>query len=675
MQSSPPFTAVGWKPRILVGILAGILAVVLGRQGFFEVVERPFYDQRVRLLAPLNPISEEIVLLTLDDESLERMRDSLGSWRWPRIVFGGVIDYCEEARSICFGLPPAPEGEQYGETHAILEEEIRAFGSLACGCRLDASELEAPILPGLSRFFLDIEDGPAASPRFSRIDLPCLEMLSGSATMGFIDHHPDSDGLVRAVLPCVRVYDYWLPSLSMAGHFSGLNGASSRVGWIDQGRGFVVGENAFYCRSDGSVLLRPSNQHYRRIPLADIFESIRAEIEGRIPSVSRGFFVGKHVLIGSTASGALGRDYQTPLPRLKDEIEISAVALDNLMSGTHYYLAPAWAGALLILVSSLFCGLFFRNRRLPALIVWPGFLVLLLGIPTLIQHFAGAVLPVGAATTGSVLSAVVVGTLIWGREQRLLRMLTEAEATKQKLTDMLVHDLKNRLSPIMISLSLVRERTSVFEDHELDELLRVAERSSTGLLEQVHNLLDIRKMQEGHLRLNRKVFEIVTVLEEELRQYGPAARTAGLDIVCNNRNGTPSVYADPNVVSRVVSNLISNALDYATPGTPIELSWTEEEDGWVSVTVANQGKPIPAEEHDAIFQCFLGGNSKGLRSVTARGWGLGLAFCKLAIEEHGGRIWITSPLQDQESGVALTFTLPLPAGPSGPVPPNSDHSA
>ncbi|HCF94661.1 MAG TPA: hypothetical protein DEW46_06345, partial [Verrucomicrobia bacterium] len=94
---------------------------------------------------------------------------------------------------------------------------------------------------------------------------------------------------------------------------------------------------------------------------------------------------------------------------------------------------------------------------------------------------------------------------------------------------------------------------------ELDELLRVAERSSTGLLEQVHNLLDIRKMQEGHLRLNRKVFEIVTVLEEELRQYGPAARTAGLDIVCNNRNGTPSVYADPNVVSRVVSNLISNA--------------------------------------------------------------------------------------------------------------------
>ncbi|MDI9382676.1 MAG: CHASE2 domain-containing protein, partial [Verrucomicrobiota bacterium] len=461
---------------------------MLGWQGFFEVVERPFYDQQVRLLAPLNPISEEIVLLTLDDESLERMRDSLGSWRWPRIVFGGVIDYCEEARSICFGLPPAPEGEQYGETHAILEEEIRAFGSLACGCRLDASELEAPILPGLSRFFLDIEDGPTASPRFSRIDLPCLEMLSGSATMGFIDHHPDSDGLVRAVLPCVRVYDYWLPSLSMAGHFSGLNGASSRVGWIDQGLGFVVGENAFYCRSDGSVLLRPSNQHYQRIPLADIFESIRAEIEGRIPSVSRGFFVGKHVLIGSTASGALGRVYQTPLPRLRDEIEISAVALDNITTGAHYYLAPAWAGALLILVSSLFCGLFFRNRRLPALIVWPVFLVLLLGIPTLIQHFAGAVLPVGAATTGSVLSAVVVGTLIWGREQRLLRMLTEAEATKQKLTDMLVHDLKNRLSPIMISLSLVRERTSVFEDRELDELLRVAERSSTGLLEQVHNL-------------------------------------------------------------------------------------------------------------------------------------------------------------------------------------------
>jgi signal transduction histidine kinase len=592
------------------------------------------------------------------------MRDTLGSWRWPRIVFGGVIDYCMDAQAICFGLPFSQNNPRYSEPHELLENTIREFGALACGCNLESSDTNEVTPPGLSRFFLDIENGPVAAPSFNRVEMPYIEMLRAAATMGFMDHHPDGDGVVRGFFPCAKVYDYWLPSLSLAGYFCCQDDPRPRVGWIDQGAGFLAGKNAFFCRPDGSILLRPSAQRYTRIPIADVFESIRSEIEGKSPSVARSAFVNKIVMIGSTASGTLGHSMQTPVPSLKDEIEISATALDNLLSGTHYYITSRGFSFIFILACSLFSGMFFRNRKFFSLITWPLGILLLFVFPTVYQFVTGGVLPVGAALAGSGTAALVVGTLIWSREQKLIRSITEAEATKQKLTDMLVHDLKNRLSPIMISLNIVRERTSVYEDHEVEELLNVAERAATGLLEQVHNLLDIRKMQEGHLHLNPSVFEIKDILHEEMRQYSPAARQAGLEIRCSNNPASPSVYADPNIVSRVLSNLISNALDYATTGSVVELDYKELEDGWISVSVSNQGKPIPPEEHERLFESFLGGKTKSLRSVTARGWGLGLAFCKLAVEEHGGRIWITSPLKGRETGVSLNFTLPPPAGPA-----------
>jgi signal transduction histidine kinase len=130
------------------------------------------------------------------------------------------------------------------------------------------------------------------------------------------------------------------------------------------------------------------------------------------------------------------------------------------------------------------------------------------------------------------------------------------------------------------------------------------------------------------------------------------------------------VYGDSNSLLRVLVNLIDNAVKFSRPGTEISLAVRKKkpvcvqrtgrkEAGdrieWVEVTISNRCSPVPKEYHESIFERFKQVPGEQMRK---RGKGLGLAFCKLAIESHGGKIWIESPLPGEESGVAIHFTLP-----------------
>ena len=133
------------------------------------------------------------------------------------------------------------------------------------------------------------------------------------------------------------------------------------------------------------------------------------------------------------------------------------------------------------------------------------------------------------------------------------------------------------------------------------------------------------------------------------------------------------VYGDSNSLLRVLINLIDNAVKFSRPGAKIGLAVRKkepvcvqrtgrEEAGnpiqWAKVTISNLCDPVPKEYHESIFEKFKQAPGEQKKE---RGKGLGLAFCKLAIESHGGKIWIESPLPGKESGVAIHFTLPMPA--------------
>jgi two-component system sensor histidine kinase/response regulator len=118
--------------------------------------------------------------------------------------------------------------------------------------------------------------------------------------------------------------------------------------------------------------------------------------------------------------------------------------------------------------------------------------------------------------------------------------------------------------------------------------------------------------------------------------------------------GAAHVHADPDLLRRVLENLVDNAIRHAPPQSAIRLS-TSAGDGATLIRVADQGRGVPAEQRDKVFEAFAQGSAEAALSFrTTRG--LGLAFCKIAVEAHGGTITI----EDAQPGAVFCIRLPNP---------------
>jgi signal transduction histidine kinase len=208
--------------------------------------------------------------------------------------------------------------------------------------------------------------------------------------------------------------------------------------------------------------------------------------------------------------------------------------------------------------------------------------------------------------------------------------LQRLELQKEQLVGFLVHDLKNPVGSIELS-------AQALERHPGDaaRTLRAAGRirdETRALLRMITNLLDISKADEG--RLAPRIVEVdvgplvAGVLQEASDKAAQSSVTIATEISAH------SVRADRDLMSRVLANLIDNAIRYAPEGSQIQVLAVEDAQG-VEMRVADRGPGVPADQREAVFERFL---SSGNTERSNRG--LGLAFCKIAVEAHGGRIWI-----------------------------------
>jgi signal transduction histidine kinase len=127
------------------------------------------------------------------------------------------------------------------------------------------------------------------------------------------------------------------------------------------------------------------------------------------------------------------------------------------------------------------------------------------------------------------------------------------------------------------------------------------------------------------------------------------ARDRRLTLSSDVAESHPPVWADPRLVSRILHNLVGNSIKFTPEGGVIRVSALADSPSALRVAVSDDGPGIPAELRERLFQKFSTGDVKG------RGTGLGLAFCRLAVEAHGGRIWV-----DTEPGRGSTFNFTLP---------------
>ncbi len=229
--------------------------------------------------------------------------------------------------------------------------------------------------------------------------------------------------------------------------------------------------------------------------------------------------------------------------------------------------------------------------------------------------------------------------------------LLRLEQLRHDLTNMVVHDMKGPLAEVMGNLELLGFGQL---DETQQEAMDLATMGADDLLRMIMNLLDIDRLEEGRLRVNYGLVVFKDLAGAVIHRFSTLIRLKDLTVTVSDRADGP-FSADPELLSRVVQNLLTNALSHTPEGGRIELAVDKGEDDGVVISVADNGEGIPERYHQRIFRKFTqASDGRGPRTST----GLGLTFCKMAVGAHQGRIWFQS-----QEGQGTTFFVWLPRRP------------
>ncbi|MDX1952854.1 MAG: hybrid sensor histidine kinase/response regulator [Verrucomicrobiota bacterium] len=212
--------------------------------------------------------------------------------------------------------------------------------------------------------------------------------------------------------------------------------------------------------------------------------------------------------------------------------------------------------------------------------------------------------------------------------------LKSLEKVRDNLVHMIVHDMRSPLAVIMGHLELIRMFSEGTLNEDADQSLEAALAGAKGLTAMTNDLLDVSKMEEGKLLLNRQQCDINALAQEVATGLATLDRSRSISI---ETVGPAIASCDAAIMRRILQNLMSNAIKHTPSGSSVRVTTTNSENH-VRVSVIDDGPGVPAEAREKIFQKFGAAESRKDRKYHSVG--LGLAFCKLAVQAHGGRIGV-----------------------------------
>jgi PAS domain S-box-containing protein len=238
-----------------------------------------------------------------------------------------------------------------------------------------------------------------------------------------------------------------------------------------------------------------------------------------------------------------------------------------------------------------------------------------------------------------------------GAAEAALQVRDQAERLKDDLTNMVVHDLKNPVNGITMVVRLLLRKGSLSETQQKN--VTQIERTCRELLRLIGNVLEIAKIEAGEMPVATEQIVLAELVDEVAAEYGPVATEVGRRLTIAVSTDLPPAIADHVLLKRVLVNLVANALRHSgSAEVRIDASPASERAA-ITLRVVDAGHGIPEEDQARIFEKFRTG-----RGDATGDTGLGLPFCKLAVERMGGRIAISSAV-----GAGTTFTVTLPTGP------------
>jgi PAS domain S-box-containing protein len=238
--------------------------------------------------------------------------------------------------------------------------------------------------------------------------------------------------------------------------------------------------------------------------------------------------------------------------------------------------------------------------------------------------------------------------------QWILRDISERkslDSLREDLIAMVYHDLRSPLANVVSSLEVLASMPSMEGDTSIQNLLDIAMRSTERVQRLTNSLLDINRIEAGQEIGNRTPTLPGSLVEDALEAVLPAVHHKGLDLQIDVSPELPRVWVDADMIRRVVINLLENAIKF-TPAKGTIWVGAQHEPGFVQMWVKDSGPGVSLANQERIFDKFT-----RLEVVEGpRSLGLGLAYCRLAVVGHGGRIWVESVAG---SGATFKFTLPV----------------
>ena len=239
-----------------------------------------------------------------------------------------------------------------------------------------------------------------------------------------------------------------------------------------------------------------------------------------------------------------------------------------------------------------------------------------------------------------------------------LKRLRELQKVRDDLMKMIVHDLKTPLTSVLATLEMARDGDFGALTPPQARALSDAEGKAEDLLALIEDLLEVARIEEQTITLQPEPIAPAALLAEIVYDWGLRFKQEGATATVDVADDAPVFRADKVLLKRVLSNLVQNALTHTAGPVHLALEARADANG-ILFTVADDGPGIPSEYQEIIFRKFE--RVRAANAPRVRSSGLGLTFCRLAVESHGGRIWVKSV-----EGDGSTFYVQLPITPAEP---------
>jgi signal transduction histidine kinase len=293
-------------------------------------------------------------------------------------------------------------------------------------------------------------------------------------------------------------------------------------------------------------------------------------------------------------------------------------------------------------------------------------------IESMVNAMAQGIAPAGPRATIRIAGASPerllerTSSLVWDRNGRVtgcsvvFRNITEElqmAKARELITETLVHDLRSPASAVSGALDVMEEaisRAGFQKDEVVNQAIEVARRGAQRVLGMIESLLEIARLQSGKIDVSHSTFHLRSLAANVLNDFMPESLENGIILRNEIPEDAPAVRGDLGKTTRVLTNLVDNAVKFTPAGGQVILSANRHTANMVAIQVSDTGPGVPEDYREMIFERF--NQVPGLQG-RRRGSGLGLTFCRLALEAQGGKIWYEPR---PGGGSTFVFTLPMP---------------